>query len=190
MVLNGVRVKIFRGRSLQDWRDGLAYSLYLINKGRIGSRAEREYIDSERASRQYRRMSSAIKEFKFEDDDEDCLDDEEITVDTYKNNSKVASGLSMAINDVAGDDMAENLLGRNISSERRSSISSQSSVSSSVSVTPRADGRNSFKYKCCSICLTDFESGIKVKVVPNCGHTFHGECLEQWLTRQFRCPNC
>mmetsp|Transcript_9042 Transcript_9042/g.10647 ORF Transcript_9042/g.10647 Transcript_9042/m.10647 type:complete len:94 (+) Transcript_9042:385-666(+) len=49
--LNGVRVHIFRGRSMQDWRDGLAYSIYLIHRGRIGSRAEREYIDGERATR-------------------------------------------------------------------------------------------------------------------------------------------
>ena len=29
--LNGVRVHIFRGRSYQDWQDGIAYSLYLIH---------------------------------------------------------------------------------------------------------------------------------------------------------------
>jgi len=28
--LAGVKIKVCRGRSLQDWSDGLAYSLYLI----------------------------------------------------------------------------------------------------------------------------------------------------------------
>ena len=56
--LHTLRVPVVKGRSYQDWCDALAYSLYLINKGRIGSRAEREYIDAERAQRQYKRLSS------------------------------------------------------------------------------------------------------------------------------------
>ena len=47
-----------------------------------------------------------------------------------------------------------------------------------------------FKYGCCTICLSDFESGEKVKMVPQCKHTFHAECLEKWLLRKFSCPNC
>ena len=69
--LQAIKVKIFRGRSYQDWQDALAYSFYLIAKGRIGSRAEREYIDAERARRSYRRLSSSIKEFKYEEDEDD-----------------------------------------------------------------------------------------------------------------------
>ncbi|MFO0116849.1 MAG: RING finger domain-containing protein [bacterium] len=26
--------------------------------------------------------------------------------------------------------------------------------------------------------------------MPRCGHTFHDECLESWLQKRFRCPNC
>jgi len=59
-------------------------------------------------------------------------------------------------------------------------------------VKSRSDGHGSFlfKYKHCSICLTDFKQGEVVKVVPLCGHTFHKKCLEQWLVLRFRCPNC
>ena len=74
---------LVKGRSFQDWCDALAYSLYLINRGRIGSRSEREYIDGERAKRSYRRMASSIKDFEYEEDDEE----EEITAEDLKNTS-------------------------------------------------------------------------------------------------------
>jgi hypothetical protein len=43
----------------------------LINRGRIGSRSEREYIDAERAARQYRRLASSIYDYKYDEDEED-----------------------------------------------------------------------------------------------------------------------
>ena len=47
----------------------------------------------------------------------------------------------------------------------------------------------------CSICLQDFvnkstnplESTYKI---PECGHTFHTNCLMQWFRREQRCPLC
>ena len=70
---------VFRGRSCKDFERSLSYSLYLLNDGRIGSRAEREYIQSERAKIQYERLSGAIKTFKYNeanfDEDDDCFDD-------------------------------------------------------------------------------------------------------------------
>ena len=95
---------------------------------------------------------------------------------------------AVTINDEEG--LRHSLLDRtasDVSLDRRSSVLSSGS---NVSVTPRKNGSHSFKYKCCSICLADFTGGEKVKVLPVCGHTFHGDCLEQWLVRQFRCPNC
>ena len=67
--IRAMRVNLIRGRSYQDWCDALAYSLYLIHKGKIGSRAEREYIDAERAARNYRRLASHIKSFRFDEDE-------------------------------------------------------------------------------------------------------------------------
>ena len=130
-------------------------------------------------------------EYKFEfDDDKEGCNDSEINIDSY-DDKQLNINAGTAINADLDSEMGENLLGRkDVHNELNSSMISSHSSSSSVSVTPRAGGGNSFKYKCCSICLTDFESGVKVKVLPNCGHTFHGDCLEQWLTRQFRCPNC
>jgi len=43
----------------------------------------------------------------------------------------------------------------------------------------------------CSICLEDFEEGEKLRVLP-CGHQFHSDCIEQWLTTRPSpvCPLC
>ena len=70
MNLHSMQVNLVKGRSYQDWADALAYSVYLIREGKIGSRAEREYIEAERASRQFRRLASSIKDFKYDDDDD------------------------------------------------------------------------------------------------------------------------
>jgi hypothetical protein len=42
----------------------------------------------------------------------------------------------------------------------------------------------------CSICLTSFEAGDKVRRLPNCSHTFHKSCIDLWLLRSADCPLC
>ena len=50
---------------------------------------------------------------------------------------------------------------------------------------------SSFKrFKDCTICLVEFEEGDAVKIVPGCDHVFHKECLDGWLLKAFKCPNC
>ena len=51
-------------------------------------------------------------------------------------------------------------------------------------------GSSENKFTCCTICLNDYEKGDMVKEIPNCGHIFHSECLNEWLLRRFKCPNC
>merc|ERR1719174_3346364 len=41
----------------------------------------------------------------------------------------------------------------------------------------------------CSVCLCDFEEQEKVKRLP-CGHDFHQECIDKWLTKNAICPTC
>jgi hypothetical protein len=42
----------------------------------------------------------------------------------------------------------------------------------------------------CSICLDDFATGERVKVLP-CQHFFHVTCIDPWLEkRSGRCPLC
>jgi hypothetical protein len=56
--------------------------------------------------------------------------------------------------------------------------------------TVSKSSENLFKFGVCTICLSDFDCGDKVKQVPQCHHTFHSDCLEKWLVRKFSCPNC
>lgn len=42
----------------------------------------------------------------------------------------------------------------------------------------------------CSICLSKFESTDVVRVLPKCNHTFHVQCIDQWLPQHSNCPVC
>ena len=159
-------INILFGRSFNDMIDSLAYSLYLIHEGRIGSRAEREYIQAEKAKRQMALMSNQIKEYKYEINEEE--------EDLEKAGGKGAKGAKVngTIND---EDFNASLL----SSESDKMSESSSGLSSSQSVQPKTKGKGyNFFYKQCTICLGDFEKGEQVRVVPHCGHTFHKACLE------------
>ena len=68
-----------KGRSFSDLGDAFAFSLFLINGGRVGSRVEREYIMEEKAKRAYRQLNGTIKTYKFEANEEE--DDDEIVDD-------------------------------------------------------------------------------------------------------------
>lgn len=42
----------------------------------------------------------------------------------------------------------------------------------------------------CAICLSDFEAGEHVKVLPRCNHGFHVRCIDRWLLARSTCPTC
>ncbi|KAJ4790241.1 RING-H2 finger protein ATL78 [Rhynchospora pubera] len=42
----------------------------------------------------------------------------------------------------------------------------------------------------CAICLSDFESGERVRVLPKCNHGFHVRCIDRWLIARSSCPTC
>eukprot|EP00588_Corethron_pennatum_P032392 CAMPEP_0194349204 /NCGR_PEP_ID=MMETSP0171-20130528/106952_1 /TAXON_ID=218684 /ORGANISM="Corethron pennatum, Strain L29A3" /LENGTH=884 /DNA_ID=CAMNT_0039116623 /DNA_START=168 /DNA_END=2819 /DNA_ORIENTATION=- len=43
--------------------------------------------------------------------------------------------------------------------------------------------------ECCSICLVDYEEGDEIRTMP-CGHAFHPECVDPWLSLHTSCPQC
>ncbi|CAD6263765.1 unnamed protein product [Miscanthus lutarioriparius] len=42
----------------------------------------------------------------------------------------------------------------------------------------------------CAICLSDFEAGEHVRVLPKCNHGFHVRCIDRWLLVRSTCPTC
>lgn len=42
----------------------------------------------------------------------------------------------------------------------------------------------------CSICLDTFKLGGRVHKTPKCGHSFHTQCIDQWIKQSNSCPLC
>ena len=40
----------------------------------------------------------------------------------------------------------------------------------------------------CIICLSEFEAEDTLVTLPLCKHTFHIQCLSQWMERKMTCP--
>jgi hypothetical protein len=43
---------------------------------------------------------------------------------------------------------------------------------------------------CCSICLDNYGDGEVLRMLPDCGHLFHRECVDTWLRYHPTCPVC
>jgi hypothetical protein len=41
----------------------------------------------------------------------------------------------------------------------------------------------------CVICMIEFCVGDRVRYLP-CMHTYHTDCIDDWLMRSFTCPSC
>ena len=54
------------------------------------------------------------------------------------------------------------------------------------SKSPDGDGEDE---ELCPICLVDYDEGDTLQLLP-CGHFYHPECIEQWLTNKNSCPMC
>lgn len=42
----------------------------------------------------------------------------------------------------------------------------------------------------CAVCLSGLEEGEMARVLPNCKHNFHLECIDMWLQSHSTCPVC
>ncbi|GAV63196.1 zf-RING_2 domain-containing protein [Cephalotus follicularis] len=42
----------------------------------------------------------------------------------------------------------------------------------------------------CAVCLTEFEDDETLRLIPNCDHVFHPECIDEWLSLHTTCPVC
>ncbi|CAN0924281.1 RING-H2 finger protein ATL80 [Linum grandiflorum] len=46
------------------------------------------------------------------------------------------------------------------------------------------------KFPDCAICLAEFAAGDELRVLPQCGHGFHVNCIDTWLGSHSSCPSC
>ncbi|XP_052170559.1 putative RING-H2 finger protein ATL21A [Diospyros lotus] len=42
----------------------------------------------------------------------------------------------------------------------------------------------------CAICLSDYRAEEMVRVIPDCSHCFHADCIDEWLRKNASCPVC
>ena len=49
---------------------------------------------------------------------------------------------------------------------------------------------NKYSGVTCSICLEEYSEGQTLASVPTCEHSFHEDCLKQWLDCREICPLC
>lgn len=42
----------------------------------------------------------------------------------------------------------------------------------------------------CSICLCDYREAEMLRMLPDCGHSFHLMCIDAWLRLNASCPVC
>uniref|UniRef100_A0A0E0CV87 RING-type E3 ubiquitin transferase n=1 Tax=Oryza meridionalis TaxID=40149 RepID=A0A0E0CV87_9ORYZ len=42
----------------------------------------------------------------------------------------------------------------------------------------------------CAVCLSEFVERERVRLLPNCSHAFHIDCIDTWLQGNARCPFC
>lgn len=42
----------------------------------------------------------------------------------------------------------------------------------------------------CSVCLSSIEEEATIRLLPNCKHMFHVECIDVWLNSNKTCPVC
>ncbi|KAH6833961.1 RING/U-box superfamily protein [Perilla frutescens var. hirtella] len=48
----------------------------------------------------------------------------------------------------------------------------------------------SVKDTLCSVCLGEYQAEDRLQQIPACGHTFHMDCIDLWLTTHTTCPLC
>ncbi|CAI9104091.1 OLC1v1002703C1 [Oldenlandia corymbosa var. corymbosa] len=66
----------------------------------------------------------------------------------------------------------------------------QPSVISAITICKYKKGDGLVEGTDCSVCLTEFQDGETLRLLPKCNHAFHIPCIDTWLASHTNCPNC
>lgn len=69
-------------------------------------------------------------------------------------------------------------------------VQAKEQAESSPAVVLQYRKEEPWKESTCPVCLADFDDGEVVRVLPECMHYFHAECIDTWLRGSTSCPMC
>ncbi|EYU19847.1 hypothetical protein MIMGU_mgv1a015778mg [Erythranthe guttata] len=70
---------------------------------------------------------------------------------------------------------------------RRGSLAS---LNANPAASPDSSSTGKSNASACSICLADYKGADLVRLIPSCGHLFHRDCIDPWLSLHPTCPVC
>ncbi|EPS63736.1 hypothetical protein M569_11048, partial [Genlisea aurea] len=66
----------------------------------------------------------------------------------------------------------------------------QPSIIDSISIVNYKKGETPIDGSDCAVCLSEFEQGENLRLLPKCNHAFHIPCIDTWLRTHTNCPIC
>mmetsp|Transcript_2284 Transcript_2284/g.3179 ORF Transcript_2284/g.3179 Transcript_2284/m.3179 type:complete len:178 (+) Transcript_2284:204-737(+) len=64
-------------------------------------------------------------------------------------------------------------------------------ATTTMELSPSSAQSNKNNRATCAICILDYKAGDTLKILPDCHHVFHKDCIVPWLTeRSGHCPLC
>lgn len=88
-----------------------------------------------------------------------------------------------------GFDNPADIVGR-LSGSRRPNMSSDDIGKLSSFDYKLEEKRRKSSHMECTICLESFKEGEMCRLLPNCQHSFHAQCIDSWLLKAAICPVC
>ncbi|XP_078441454.1 E3 ubiquitin-protein ligase RING1-like [Wolffia australiana] len=66
----------------------------------------------------------------------------------------------------------------------------EQSAIEAIAVVPYQTGVDRIDCSDCAVCLGEFVKGDMLRVLPDCLHGFHVDCIDTWLRSHVNCPLC